>query len=344
MTISVLATAGTAAVAAAGWLGRPHAVSAAAVAVSILSRAPASRPSISYRRSRDLHLSAAVANASSSGTGKSLAGDDAAEAEPGPLSGFRILDLTRVLAGMCPFCTMIFGDYGADVIKVESLAGDDTRSWGPPFAPTSDPNAARGESAYFLGLNRNKRSIAVDFSTPAGRDIVLGLAATSDAVIENFLPGRLSARGLGPEHVAAVNAGAVYCSVTGYGRGGPDGERAGYDVVVEAEGGLMDITGEEGGDGVKVGVAVVDVATGLLAQGAVTAALLARERRRALTGELRGQHVEVSLLETQVAMLANVAHAYLIGGVEGKRWGTRHASIVPYQAFPTKDGRIVIGA
>ncbi|KAL2914651.1 hypothetical protein HK105_205790 [Polyrhizophydium stewartii] len=235
---------------------------------------------------------------------------------------------------------MILGDLGADVIKVETPgSGDDTRSWGPPFAPNKDPSSTeRPESAYFLGVNRNKRSITVNFKAPEGLDILHRLARTSDVVIENFVPGKLDSMGLGYEELSRLNPRLIYASITGYGPTGPYSGRSGYDVIIEAEAGLMHITGEPDGPPVKVGTAVTDLATGLYAHGAILAALLARGR----TG--RGQKVDVSLLETQVTLLANVAHSYLIGGVEARRWGTQHSSIVPYQAFPTADGSIVFGA
>ncbi|KAJ3071217.1 hypothetical protein HDU98_005663 [Podochytrium sp. JEL0797] len=256
---------------------------------------------------------------------------------PPPLTGIRVLDLTRVLAG--PFCSMILGDYGADIVKVESLSGDDTRSWGPPFAPaTVDKPGVRKESSYFLGINRNKRSITVDFKQRQGVEIIRRLARKSDVLIENFIPGKLDSLGLGYTALSRENPGLIYTSITGYGPTGPNSTNAGYDVIIEAEAGLMHITGTKETP-VKVGVAITDITTGLYAHGAILAALIARGRN-----EGRGQKVDVSLLESQVSALANVAHAYLIGGVEAGRLGTEHASIVPYQSFPTRDGHIVIGA
>ncbi|KAJ3317970.1 hypothetical protein HDU76_000991 [Blyttiomyces sp. JEL0837] len=232
---------------------------------------------------------------------------------------------------------MVLGDYGAEIIKVESLTGDDTRSWGPPFAHAKTATAS-AESSYFLGINRNKKSITLNFKKPEGVEIIRKLAAKSDVLIENFIPGKLDSMGLGYEHLRKVNPKLIYASITGYGPDGPASKQAGYDVIIEAEAGLMHITGEADGPPVKVGVAITDITTGLFTHGAVMGALLARERTK------QGQKIDVSLLECQVSALANVAHAYLIGGQEARRWGTRHASIVPYQAFPTADSHIVLGA
>ncbi|KAJ2643460.1 hypothetical protein GGH99_008555, partial [Coemansia sp. RSA 1285] len=276
----------------------------------------------------------------------------APEKTEGPLAGTRVLDLTRVLAG--PYCTMLLGDLGADVIKVEHpTRGDDTRAWGPPFKAYARALQAKekpanplytapprfpGESAYYLCVNRNKRSVAVDLKKAAGREIVAALAREADVVVENFVPGRLAAMGLGYAELSRANPRLVYASISGYGATGPYSRRPGYDVVIEAEAGLMHITGDEHGAPVKVGVAVTDIATGLYAHGAIMAALLARIR----TG--RGQHLDLSLMQTQTALLANVASNYLVGGHEARRWGTRHASIAPYEVFATADGRVCIGA
>ncbi|KAJ1726211.1 hypothetical protein LPJ61_005347, partial [Coemansia biformis] len=268
-----------------------------------------------------------------------------------PLAGIRVLDLTRVLAG--PFCTMMLGDLGAEVIKVEHpQRGDDTRAWGPPFkeyvrAPAATgptppyaqpPPPFPGESAYYLCVNRNKQSVTIDMKCEAGRQIVRELARRADVLVENFVPGKLAAMGLGYENLRRENRGLVYASISGYGATGPYRTRPGYDVIVEAEAGLMHITGEEGGPPVKVGVAVTDIVTGLHTHSAILAALLARQR----TGH--GQHLDASLLQAQTSLLANVASNYLIGGQEAKRWGTRHASIAPYQVFATADGAVCIGA
>ncbi|KAI8813850.1 putative l-carnitine dehydratase/alpha-methylacyl-CoA racemase [Cladochytrium replicatum] len=250
----------------------------------------------------------------------------------GPLAGVRILDLTRVLAG--PYCTMILGDLGADIIKVENpTSGDDTREWGPPYAKSTAPGHP-DESAYFLGINRNKRSITVNFKEREGIEIIRRLAIVSDVLIENYIPGKLDEYGLGYEDLSKSNPKLIYASITGYGPDGPYAHRAGYDVIIEAEAGLMYITGEPNGPPVKVGVAI----TGLYTHGAVMAALYSRMR----TGV--GQKIDVSLLECQVSTLANIAHSYLIGGNEAKRWGTAHAAIVPYQSFRTKDSYVVFGA
>eukprot|EP01135_Chromosphaera_perkinsii_P008558 Nk52_evm24s1400 gene=Nk52_evmTU24s1400 len=262
-----------------------------------------------------------------------------------PLSGVRVLDMGRILAA--PYCSMLLGDLGAEIIKVEALKGDDTRQWGPPFLEKEQREGEGNEgtvddqarqSAYFLGTNRNKKSIAVDFKTEAGKRIIKELAAKSDILLENFVPGQLAKVGLGYEDMQSVNPRLIYCSITGFGSVGPYAKRPGVDVIVEALGGFMWITGEKKGAPVKAGVAIIDVATGLLAKGAILGALYARER----TGN--GEHIECSLLETQISALVNIASNYLIGGLEGQRWGTAHESIVPYEGFRTAEGHIVIGA
>ncbi|KAF9193805.1 hypothetical protein BGZ51_002128 [Haplosporangium sp. Z 767] len=258
-----------------------------------------------------------------------------AKPEPGPLNGIQVLDLTRVLAG--PYCTQLLGDLGAEVIKVENPnGGDDTRAWGPPFAKNMD--GSETESAYFLSVNRNKKSITVNFRSEAGKQLIYDLVKKVDVLVENYIPGKLAEMGLGYEHLSALNPRLVYASITGYGQTGPYASRPGYDVMIEAEAGLMYITGEEHGPPVKVGVAVTDLTTGLYAHGGILAALFARNR----TG--RGQHVDCSLLESQVATLANIGSSYLIAGKEAKRMGTGHPSIVPYQVLPTRDSHIMIGA
>jgi formyl-CoA transferase len=244
-----------------------------------------------------------------------------------PLKGYRVLDLSRILAG--PYCTMLLGDQGAEVIKVERPGtGDDTRTWGPPFAG--------GESAYYLCCNRNKKSIVIDLQDPAGQELVRELAKASDVLVENFTPGLTKRLGLDYERISKLNPRLVYCSITAYGQDGPYRDRPGYDMVLSAVGGLMWITGEKEGNPCKVGVAITDVLTGVYASGAVTSALLWRERSG------RGQYLDISLLDVQVSGLANIASNYLVAGKEATRWGTAHESIVPYQVFNTKDRPIAI--
>lgn len=246
-----------------------------------------------------------------------------------PLSGIRVLDFSRILAG--PYCTMVLADMGAEVIKIERPGtGDETRAWGPPFVG--------GESAYFLCVNRNKKSVTVDMGTAEGKSIIRDLAAQSDVLVENFRPGTMEKLGLGYDELKVINRRMVYCAISGFGRDGPDKDRAGVDVIVEGVGGLMSITGEPDGPPVKVGVAIIDVATALHAHGAIIAALFQRER----TGQ--GTRLDFSLLEVQVATLINIGSDYLIGGVVPKRWGSAHTSIVPYQAFEASDGYVVVGA
>jgi formyl-CoA transferase len=240
-----------------------------------------------------------------------------------PLEGFRILDLSRVLAG--PYCSMLLGDLGAEIIKVERPgSGDDTRAWGPPFAD--------GESAYYLCANRNKKSITVNLKSPDGQEIIRQLARVSDVLIENFKVGELAELGLGYDQLKELNPGLVYCSITGYGQTGPDKDLPGYDFIIQGRGGIMSITGEAEGEPMKVGVAVVDVTAGLFAANAIQAALLARAK----TG--RGQAIDIALLDAQVAWLANVASNYLVSGKRPERFGNGHPTIVPYQSFRARDG------
>ena len=228
---------------------------------------------------------------------------------------------------------MILGDLGADVVKVERPdSGDDSRQWGPPFAGDS------GESCYFLSVNRNKRSVCVDLKTAQGREIVAELAADSDILVENHLPGRLDRLGLGYDELSAKNKGLIYCSITGFGQTGPYASRPGYDIIAASLGGLMHITGPKGGDPVKTGVALTDLTTGLYAHGAIMAALLQRQRNGGV-----GQHIDVDLLSSQVSCLANLGANYLMEGREASRWGTAHESIVPYQSFATADGYLTLG-
>lgn len=256
----------------------------------------------------------------------------------GALSHIRVLDLTRVLAG--PWCAQTLADLGADVIKIERpVAGDDTRHWGPPYLKTPDGADTR-EAAYYLCANRNKRSVTVDIATPEGQQIVRELARTSDVVLENYKVGQLAKYGLDYASLKAVKPDIVYCSVTGFGQTGPFAERAGYDFIVQGMGGFMSITGERddlpGGGPQKAGVAIADLMTGMYATVAVLAALAHRDR----TGE--GQAIDMALLDVQVAMLANMGSNYLASGKAPQRWGNAHQNIVPYQAFQTCDGWIVV--
>ncbi len=244
-----------------------------------------------------------------------------------PLAGRRVLDLSRVLAG--PWCTMVLADLGAEVVKVEHpRGGDDTRRWGPPFAG--------GESAYYLCANRNKRSIAIDLSTAEGQAIVRALAAKADVLVENYKLGGLDKYGLGYDALSALNPRLIYCSVSGYGRVSPVAARAGYDYVIQAEAGLMAVTGEVDGEPVKVGVAVSDLFTGMAAAQAILAALIAADRDGV------GQHIDMALYDCQLAMMANVASAALMTGREPERFGNGHPTIVPYELFATSDGTFVI--
>lgn len=243
------------------------------------------------------------------------------------LSDVVVIDLSRVLAG--PYCTMILGDLGATVIKVEHPGkGDDTRHFGPPYIA--------GESAYYLGLNRNKRSILLDFSTPEGKERLLKLVSTATVLVENFRPGSLERQGLGYEALRAINPGLIYCSISGYGQTGPYALRPGYDFVAQAESGIMSVTGEIDGDPYRVGTPVGDVSAGMFACMSILAALRVRDR----TG--KGQQIDISLLETTMSLLSNVSSNYLISGEEAQRFGNGHPNIVPYQAFHTKDGYIVV--
>ncbi|PVI07365.1 caib/baif family protein-like protein [Periconia macrospinosa] len=256
-----------------------------------------------------------------------------------PLAGIKVLDMTRVLAG--PYCTQILGDLGADVIKIEHpTRGDDTRAWGPPYAKYTqgEHSDGPGESAYYLGVNRNKRSLGLSFAHPSGVDILHRLAKECDVLVENYLPGSLAKYSTDYDTISKINPGLVYASITGYGQTGPYSNRAGYDVMVEAEFGLMHITGTRDGPPVKVGVAVTDLTTGLYTSNSIMAALL----RRIKSG--KGQHIDVALSDCQVATLANIASSALISGKKDSgRWGTSHPSIVPYKAFATLDGDILLG-
>ncbi len=254
------------------------------------------------------------------------------------LAHLKILDLSRILAG--PWAAQLLGDYGAEVVKVERPGtGDDTRGWGPPWTPDA-AGAPTDDAAYFLCANRNKRSVTIDFTKPAGQDLIHRLAAGSDVVIENFKVGGLKPYRLDYDSLRAVNPRLVYCSITGFGQTGPYAPRAGYDFLIQGMGGLMSITGrsdaEPGAGPQKVGVALTDVLTGLYATTAILAAIAHRDR----TGE--GQHIDVALLDVQVASLANQALNYLTTGMPPVRMGNAHPSIVPYQDFPTADGAMII--
>jgi crotonobetainyl-CoA:carnitine CoA-transferase CaiB-like acyl-CoA transferase len=245
------------------------------------------------------------------------------------LKGLRVIDFSRVVAG--PYSTMLLGDMGAEVVKIERPGeGDDSRSWGPPF---------RGEvSTYFLGLNRNKQSVALDLATERGAALAQRLVATADVVVESFRPGVMNRLGLGYETLRAINPRLIYCAISAFGQDGPYADRPGYDLMISALGGLMSITGTPGGEPVKVGVAMIDVATGLHAALGVVSAL----NHRTVTGE--GQRVDISLLGTELAVLINAASQYLIGGSVAEPQGSSHANVVPYQAFPTSDGHVLLGS
>lgn len=241
------------------------------------------------------------------------------------LEGVRVLDFTRVLAG--PFCTMLLADMGAQVIKIESLQGDDTRTWGPPWYESDGER----ESAYYLSVNRNKRSIALNLKQPMGQKIARELAAQSDIVVENMKPGGMSAFGLGYEDLIALQPALVYASITGYGQHGPYSERPGYDFVIQAQSGLMSITGPETGEPYKLGVAISDVIAGLFAATSILGAL----RHAEMTS--LGQHLDISLLDTSLGALVNIASGALVSGQPPARYGNAHPSIVPYQLFDAED-------
>ncbi len=255
-----------------------------------------------------------------------------------PLGHIKVLDLSRVLAG--PWAGQLLGDYGADVVKIERPGrGDDTRHWGPPYVKDA-AGADTAEAAYYLCTNRNKRSVTVDFTRPEGQRLVRALAADSDVVIENFKLGGLAAYGLDYAGLSALRPGLIYCSITGFGQTGPYAPRAGYDFLIQGMGGLMSVTGrrdgEPGAGPQKVGVALTDVLTGLYATTAILAALAHRDR----TGE--GQHIDLALLDVQVACLANQTMNYLASGVAPGRMGNAHPNVVPYQDFPTADGDMIL--
>ena len=255
-----------------------------------------------------------------------------------PLAGLRIFDMTRILAG--PSCTQILGDLGADVIKIERAgAGDDTRKWGPPYLKDKDGKDT-AESAYYLAINRNKRSVTLDLAKPEGQDLARRLIAKSDVLIENFKSGDLAKYGLAYEQLKGSFPGLVYCSITGFGQTGPYAPRAGYDMLAQGLGGIMSITGQPegkpGSEPMKVGVGITDIMTGMYAAVAILAAL----RHRDATGQ--GQWIDMALLDTQVAWLANEGMNYLVGGSVPKRRGNGHANIVPYNVFPCADGYVIL--
>ena len=250
-----------------------------------------------------------------------------ADEPQGALQDLLVLDLTRILSG--PFATMTLADLGADVIKIEQPGtGDDTRAWGPPFQG--------GEAAYFLSVNRNKRSVAVDLKSPEGREAVLKLAARADVLVENFRPGTAAGLGFGFDDLSKVNPGLVYASVSGYGQTGPEAKRAGYDAIAQARSGIMSVTGEAGGPPVRVGVSSADLAAGMWATIGILAALHEKQR----TG--LGQWVDISLLDGSVAWLTYVASGYFASGETPRRYGSAHPTIAPYQAFASSDGHVMV--
>jgi crotonobetainyl-CoA:carnitine CoA-transferase CaiB-like acyl-CoA transferase len=254
---------------------------------------------------------------------------------PGALDGITVLDLSRILAG--PTCTQLLGDLGAKVIKIENPAtgGDDTRHWGPPFV-RDDAGEATDLSGYFLSANRNKLSAALDISDEAGQHTVRALAAGADVVIENFKPGGLRKYGLDHQSLCTLNPGLVYCSISGFGQTGPNAAKPGYDLMAQGWGGIMSLTGEPQGEPMKVGVGITDVMCGMYAAVGILAALRHRDR----TGE--GQHIDLALVDTQVAWLINEGLNYLTTGVVPRRQGNAHPNIVPYQVFATRDGHAIV--
>lgn len=253
---------------------------------------------------------------------------------PHSLAGLRILDLTRVLAG--PFCTQLLADLGADVIKIERPgAGDDTRKWGPPFLKDAEGRDTT-ESAYYLSANRNKRSVAVDIAAPEGQALIRRLLKDCDVLVENFKAGGLAKYGLGYDQLKAEFPGLVYCSITGFGQTGPYRHRAGYDFLAQGMGGMMSLTGDPGGDPVKVGIGNADLLTGMYAAVAILAAL----RHRDATGE--GQHIDMALLDSQLAWMTYEAENFLVSGKAPQRRGNAHPNIVPYNVYPAADGYLIL--
>lgn len=260
----------------------------------------------------------------------------------GALAGIKVLDLSRVLAG--PWCTQVLADLGADVVKVERPGvGDDTRHWGPPFLKDAQGNDT-SQASYFTACNRNKRSVTIDMATPDGQALIRQMAQQADIVVENFKVGGLRQYGLDHESLRALNPRLIYCSVTGFGQNGPYAERAGYDLMVQAMTGLMSITGRAddapGGGPLRVGVAVIDLFTGLYASNAILAALHVRDNAASGTGV--GQYIDMALLDVGMAVLANQAAGFLATGQAPGRMGNSHPSLVPYQDFPTADGNMLL--
>ena len=261
---------------------------------------------------------------------------------PGALAGIKVLDLSRVLAG--PWCTQVLADLGADVVKVERPGvGDDTRHWGPPFLKDAQGNDTN-QASYYTSCNRNKRSVTIDMATPGGQALIRQMAQQADIVVENFKVGGLQQYGLDHASLRALNPRLIYCSVTGFGQDGPYAERAGYDLMVQAMTGLMSITGqadtEPGGGPMRVGVAVIDLFTGLYASNAILAALHVRDN--AVSGTGQGQHIDMALLDVGMAVLANQAAGFLATGQAPGRMGNSHPSLAPYQDFPTQDGNMLL--
>lgn len=251
----------------------------------------------------------------------------------GPLAGLKVLELARILAG--PWAGQLLADLGADVVKVERTGtGDDTRGWGPPFVPAAD--GGTHAAAYFHAANRGKRSIAADFETEAGRTLVRDLASHADIVIENFKVGALARHGLDHASLSQLNPRLITCSITGFGQTGPYAERAGYDAIIQAMGGIMDLTGEPDGPPQKIGVAFADIFTGVYA----TSAILAAIHRCDQTGQ--GAHIDMALFDVQTGVLANQAMNYLVSGTSPRRMGNNHPNIVPYQTFTLSDGAIMV--
>ncbi|MEM9276964.1 MAG: CaiB/BaiF CoA-transferase family protein [Pseudomonadota bacterium] len=264
---------------------------------------------------------------------------DISSQKPGPLVGLKVLDLSRILAG--PTCTQLFGDLGAEIIKIERPGkGDDTRFWGPPFLKDTDGNETT-ESAYYLSANRNKNSVAVDLTKPEGQSIIRDLAKECDVLIENFKAGDLVRYGLDYESLSAINPGLIYCSITGFGMTGPYAKRPGYDFLIQGMGGIMSLTGkpdEEDGEPTKCGVGIADVMCGMYASTAILSALHARH------GSGKGQHIDISLLDCQVAWLINQGAGYLVSGEIPPRRGNEHPTIVPYGTFKASDQAFIIAA